>query len=98
MSDIPDERTLEVEARAREVRLQEIINGLVRDGGRSQTEVVLALTDALEREGLGPMPEPWVEAVADEVARGNPYVVSAHARQETDVPQSSSDTPSETIT
>ena len=37
MSDIPDERTKESEARVREVRLQEIINGLVREGGRSQT-------------------------------------------------------------
>jgi hypothetical protein len=32
------------------------------------------------------MPDPWVEAVADELAQGNPYVVSAHAARVTDVP------------
>jgi hypothetical protein len=97
MSDIPDERTRESEARTHEVQVQEIINDLVREGGRSQPEVVEALTGAMDRQGLGPMPEPWVEAVADEVARGNPYVVSAHAHRETDVPRPSSDTPSESI-
>lgn len=97
MTDMPSERDLEDVARSREARLQTIINDLVREGGRSQPEVVEALTAAIESDGLGTRPEPWLDAVADEIAQGNAYVVSSHAAQVTDVPHPSTDTPSETI-
>jgi len=97
MTDMPTERDLEEVARSREARLQTIINDLVREGGRSQPEVVEALTRAIEAEGLGSRPEPWLDAVADEIAKGNAYIVSAHAAEVTDVPRPSTDVPSETI-
>ncbi|WP_330475990.1 hypothetical protein [Terrabacter sp. C0L_2] len=97
MTDMPTERDLEEGARSREARLQTIINDLAREGGRSQPEVVDALARAIEAEGLGTRPEPWLDAVADEIAQGNAYVVSAHAAQVTDVPHPSTDVRGETV-
>ena len=92
-----DEHEVEEASRERDVRLQRIINDLVRQGGRSHAEIVEEFTAAIDRAGLAAMPGPWVEAVADEVAQGNPYVVSAHAAEATDVPSPSTHTPTETI-
>ena len=96
-TDPMDDAAREEAALLRDERLQTIINDLAREGGRSQPEVVRALVDAVDAAGLAPMPDPWVEAVADEVAQGNPYVVSAHAARVTDVPAPSTRVQSETI-
>ncbi|WP_323097482.1 hypothetical protein [Intrasporangium sp. YIM S08009] len=96
-TDPMDDAAREELSLRRDERLQTIINDLAREGSRTQPEVVRALTEAVDAAGLGPMPDPWVEAVADEVAQGNPYVVSAHAARVTDVPAPRTDVPSETI-
>ncbi|WP_076258671.1 hypothetical protein [Intrasporangium flavum] len=96
-TDPMDDAERENIARARDERLQTIINDMAREGGRSHPEVVRALVEAVDAAGLGPMPDPWVEAVADEVAQGNPYVVSAHAARVTDVPAPTTEVRSESI-
>ena len=96
-TDPMDDAEREQIARARDERLQTIINDLAREGGRSQPEVVRALVDAMAAAGIGPMPDPWVEAVADEIAQGNPYVVSAHAARVTDVPSPTTAVDSESV-
>ncbi len=96
-TDPMDDGAREEASLQREERLQTIINDLVREGGRTHPEVVRALTDAVAAAGIGPMPDPWVEAVADEVAQGNPYVVSAHAARVTDVPAPRTQVQSESI-
>ncbi len=96
-TDPLDDAQREDLARQRDERLQTIINDLAREGGRTQPEVVRALVEAVDAAGIGPMPEPWVEAVADEIAQGNPYVVSAHAARVTDVPAPTTRVESETI-
>jgi hypothetical protein len=92
-----DEHEVETVARERDVRLQSIINDLLREGERDHGELVRRLTEAIEGNGLAAMPEPWVDAVAAEISQGNPYIVSAHAAQVTDVPPPTTHTPSETI-
>jgi hypothetical protein len=92
-----DEHEVEMVARERDVRLQSIINDLLRAGERDHGEVVRRLTEAIAGNDLPAMPEPWVDAVAAEISQGNPYVVSAHAAQATDVPPPTTHTPSETI-
>jgi hypothetical protein len=96
-TDPMDDAEREDVARRRDERLQTIINDLVREGGRTHPEVVRALVEAVEAAGLAPMPDPWVEAVADEVAQGNPYVVSAHSARVTDVPAPRTQVRSESV-
>jgi hypothetical protein len=97
-TDPMDDRALERAALARDEQLQTIINDLVRRGRhRSHDEATQALVEAIAGAGLAPMPEPWVDAVADAVARGNPYVVSAHTARVTDVPTPDDDVPSTSV-
>jgi hypothetical protein len=96
-TDPLDDATREELARERDERLQTIINDLARRGLRNHSEALRALVDAITAAGLPPMPDPWVEAVADELAQGNPYVVSAHAARVTDVPAPTTEVDSESV-
>lgn len=75
------------ERERRDRALQEIIDVLVRDRRRRTVDEA---ADDLERHiaesGLPAMPVPWVRAVAEGVANGEAYVVSADTYRHMAIP------------
>ena len=62
-----------------EVEIQEAILGVAaaHDGNADLASVMVALDVALADRGIGEQPRPWVEAVAQSIVLGSPYVESA---------------------
>lgn len=71
----------------RTAALQRLIDELVADGpNHSAAELAARLVATLRDRGLPVMPQPWIHAVAESAAAGNPYVVSQVTAQTQDVP------------
>lgn len=81
------ERATIAERERRDHLLQEIIDSMTQEP-RAWTaeEAAVVLERRIAHDGLAPMPQPWVLAVATGVARGEAYVVSRHTREDLDVP------------
>ena len=76
-----------IEREHRDLLLQEIIDSMTRDPRAWTTEdAAMVLEDRIANAGLAEMPQPWIEAVATGVTRGEAYVVSRRTREELDVP------------
>lgn len=78
----------------RAAALQRIIDELVADGpNHSAEELAARLVATLRDRGLPVMPKPWIHAVAESAAAGNPYVLSQVTAQTQDVPPPATPTP-----
>jgi hypothetical protein len=83
--DLYDER-LE-RRRRRDTALQAVVDELVgRSEGRPVDEVRADLEATLAERDLPVMPDGWLDAVSTAATIGDPYVVSAYAEHEDDVP------------
>jgi phage-related baseplate assembly protein len=74
--------------------LQRIIDQLARTGkGRPVADLLADLEARLQEAGLRPMPDSWLQAVAESAAAGNPYVLSKETRRHTSVPPAQTPAP-----
>jgi hypothetical protein len=86
------ERSSATRRAAVEILIQEAITEVAQaDLGEDRPRLMAALDGALASRGIGEQPRPWVEAVAETIVRGTPYVESeratAYVRWETEPEQ-----------
>ncbi len=81
-----EERTF-TDRRHRERVLQRIIDVMTRDSREWDAEAAAReLKRRISDYGLPAMPDPWLEAVASGIVRGEAYVMSSRTLEEMDVP------------
>jgi hypothetical protein len=78
----------ELSKRELDTRVQRIIDALVRRAPElSLDELYVELQRRLDEAELAGMPEPWIRAVAQTAAAGNPYICSPLSAKDHDVPK-----------
>ena len=82
-----DEEPTFTDRRRREQVLQRIIDVMTRDPREWDVEAASReLRRRISDYGLPAMPDPWLDAVASGIVRGDAYVMSSRTLEEMDVP------------
>lgn len=74
--------------RERDVKLQQVIDELAREhGGSGEDRIRRRLEEEVAARDLPDLPGPLLDAVAQTLSAGNPYVVSSFSEDVADVPR-----------
>jgi hypothetical protein len=73
LAEMPDEEY--VHHRQVQTHIQDAISEISEGAaGRDRDEIIADLTRALQARGIGPQPQRWLEAVAEEAQQGHTYI------------------------